>query len=210
MKQLFNNVKSQHDHLEHQHVLDLVDTLIGRRTVRITFPMVIKEMLSNILPCKKMCLTEETRKSKRMFAQAQQMLNRQFDIKNLLRNSILIKLLISTMLTKQQSLLLLFQRKQVIEPEKDISSSASDLDFREKFNSMITSKNPWDRVFALYKMFDILNRYKENEQLDPIDKQLIKGVYSRSQHNYKHLQKDYFSDEEDTFKSSDISENEQS
>ena len=77
---------------------------------------------------------------------------------------------------------------------------------------MLTSKNPWDKIFALYKMFDILSSYKENDQkkLGPIDRQLIKGVYSRSQHNYKHLQKDYCSDEEDTFKSSEISEDEHS
>lgn len=70
----------------------------------------------------------------------------------------------------------------MIEPERDLSSSASDLDFREKFNAMIASKNPWDGVFALYKMFDILSSYKENDQkkLGPIDRQLIKGVYSRS------------------------------
>ena len=70
----------------------------------------------------------------------------------------------------------------MIEPERDLSSSASDLDFREKFNAMLTSKNPWDKIFALYKMFDILSSYKENDQkkLGPIDRQLIKGVYSRS------------------------------
>ena len=72
------------------------------------------------------------------------MLSNQFDIKNLLRNSNLIKLMLGTMFTKEESLLLLFQRKQVIEPEKDMSSSASDISFKENFHAKMSSNNPWD------------------------------------------------------------------
>ena len=70
----------------------------------------------------------------------------------------------------------------MIEPERDLSSSESDLDFRERFNDMLSSKNPWDRVFALFKIFKILSQYKENDQrkMDIWDKHLIKGIYSRS------------------------------
>ena len=67
------------------------------------------------------------------------MLSLQFDVKNLLRNSNLIKLMLGTMFTKEESLLLLFQRKQVIEPDRDLSSSASDLDFKTHFDGMMSS-----------------------------------------------------------------------
>ena len=75
---------------------------------------------------------------------------------------------------------------------------------------MLVSKNPWDRVFALYKIFDLLSYYKKNDErsLDIWDRQLIKGIYSRSQHNYQHLQKDYESNSDDSFVS-EITENDE-
>ena len=45
MKELFNKVKSNPDHLEHEHVLDLVDTLIGRKKMNISLRMVLADML---------------------------------------------------------------------------------------------------------------------------------------------------------------------
>ena len=40
----------------------------------------------------------------------------------------------------------LFKRKSEteIEPERDLSSSASDLDFRAQFDAMLSSPNPWN------------------------------------------------------------------
>ena len=68
----------------------------------------------------------------------------------------------------------MFQRKQVIEPEKDLSSSASDLDFRDQFSSMMKSKRVEDRIFALFKIKNILDGYKEenskNSKLNNVDK----------------------------------------
>ena len=68
----------------------------------------------------------------------------------------------------------MFQRKQVIEPEKDLSSSASDLDFRDKFSSMMKSKKVEDRMFALFKIKNILDGFKEENnirgKLDNVDK----------------------------------------
>ena len=100
------------------------------------------------------------------------MLSRQFDVKNMFRNSNLIKLMLGTMFTKEESLLLLFQRKHVIEPEKDESSSESDISFKENFHAKMSSKNPWDRLFALKKIFDILQAYEE-KNLNEWDRQLI-------------------------------------
>ena len=68
----------------------------------------------------------------------------------------------------------MFQRKQVIEPEKDLSSSASDLDLRDKFSSMMKSKKVEDRMFALFKIKNILDGFKEENnirgKLDNVDK----------------------------------------
>ena len=114
------------------------------------------------------------------------MLNRQFDIQNLLKLSIIIKLIVNTMFSKQQSLLLLFQRKQVIEPDQDISQTESDLEFRERFDAHLNSTDPWNRIFALYTIFSILRKF-ETEGLDSMDEQLVKGVYSRHHHNYSFL-----------------------
>ena len=76
MKEMFESVKSQHDFLERRHITDLVDTLIGRKKMRINFRMVLTDMLSNFIPCKKTFLTEERNRTKRIFNQAQEMLNK--------------------------------------------------------------------------------------------------------------------------------------
>ena len=91
------------------------------------------------------------------------MLGRSLDVKNLIRNSILSKLMLGTMFTREESLLLLFQRKQVIESEKDLSSSASDISFKENFHSKMCSKNPWDQIFSLSRIFTILKEYQEKD-----------------------------------------------
>ena len=114
------------------------------------------------------------------------MLGRSLDVKNLIKNSILSKLMLGTMFTREESLLLLFQRKQVIESDKDISSSASDISFKENFHAKMCSKNPWDQIFSLNRIFTILKTYQEKD-LNEIDKKLIKGLYLRSNANYKHL-----------------------
>ena len=42
----------------------------------------------------------------------------------------------------------------------------------------MSSKNPWDRIFALGKIFSILQGLQEKE-LSIIGEKLIKGVYSK-------------------------------
>ena len=60
MKELYNKVKSNDEYLEHEHVIDLVDTLIGRKKIKITFKMILKDMFQNFIPCKKRFLNEES------------------------------------------------------------------------------------------------------------------------------------------------------
>ena len=123
------------------------------------------------------------------------MLSRRLDVQNLIRNSQLVNLMLGAMFTREESLLMLFQRKQVIEPERNTSTSASDISFKENFYQKMSSKNPWDQVFALSKIFQILKEYQEKD-LNEVDKKLIKGLYMRSNANYKHLlrKKENFND----------------
>ena len=121
--------------------------------MKFSFAQILLDLIYRFLPCKKRYMTESIRRRQRIFKQAQGMLNRQFDIQNLLKLSIIIKLIVNTMFSKQQSLLLLFQRKQVIEPDQDISQTESDLEFRERFDAHLNSTDPWERIFALFQIF---------------------------------------------------------
>ena len=64
----------------------------------------------------------------------------------------------------------------MIEPDLNISSCASDIDYREIFDSFLNSKDPWDRIFVVFKMAEIIKSYK-NKTLDPVDERLISGFY---------------------------------
>ena len=75
------------------------------------------------------------------------------------------------MLAPEQRLLLLYQRKQVVELRDDADSQTSSSEeeqgnFTKNFQNKIESKNPWDRIKALGRVTQILNRgYVEKEQI---------------------------------------------
>ena len=99
----------------------------------------------------------------------------------------------------------------MIEPYTDNTDSGSNNDFTRNFQETLNSKNPWDRIFALGKISLILQRFEEND-LNVIDKKLIKGVYTRQQNEHGYLQKknDIHDDENKDGAQSDSSENGQS
>ena len=142
MKELFHKIRSVNE-LGQEHVVDLLDTIIGRKHMKISLGQVILDFLYSLIPCKNDNLSENIRKRRRIYKQSQILLNRQFDIRNLLRNSSLIRLMMGTIFTKEQTLLLLFQRKQVIEPDQSLSSSASDLDFKASLHAKLSSNDHW-------------------------------------------------------------------
>ena len=78
-------------------------------------------------------MSNKIAKRKRIYDKAQTMLSRRLDVQNLIRNSNLVNLMLGAMFTREESLLMLFQRKQVIEPERNTSTSASDISFKENF-----------------------------------------------------------------------------
>ena len=107
------------------------------------------DFLLSLLPFRwinsyKRFLPGDTAKRRRIYHRAHKMLNKQFDVKNLLRNSSLIKIMLGTMFNEEEALLLLFQRKQVIDPENNFSSSASDISFKNNFYAKMSSRDPWD------------------------------------------------------------------
>ena len=105
---------------------------------------------------KKAPLSKDTLKRRRIFSKASEMLKTQFDVTKLMRMLNLTSLLLSSILTKEEWLLLLYQRKMIIEPHTDDTDEESDRSFTRIFNRKINSKNPWDRIFALGKIWGII------------------------------------------------------
>ena len=77
----------------------------------------------------------------------------------------------------------------IIEPHTDDTGSAeSNRSFTRVFNKKMSSKNPWDRIFALGKIHRILS-CMQDEKLTAVGEKLIKGVYSKRMIDYAYLQK---------------------
>ena len=73
---------------------------------------------------------------------------------------------------------MLYQRKIVIEPNSGTSSDDSQLSFTRHFSNTMSSKNPWDRVFALGKVFSIL-KGMQGVNMTNVGEKLVKGVYKK-------------------------------
>ena len=76
----------------------------------------------------------------------------------------------------------------IIEPHTDDTDSESNRSFTRVFNRKISSKNPWDRIFALGKIFGIVKGLQD-EKLTIVGQKLVKGVYSKKMGDYKYLQR---------------------
>ena len=94
----------------------------------------------------------------------------------------------SALLSKQQKLLLLFQRRNVVEDlsTDHLSSSGSDEDMAKKFHTKLGSAAPLERISALGKISSILKSYEEDE-LNALDKKLIEGFYNRELNDFSYL-----------------------
>ena len=66
----------------------------------------------------------------------------------------------------------------MIEPDLSVSSYASDVNYRDYFDSLL-KKNPWKQIQAVSGMMHILKSY-ESKELNQIDERLIRGLYMRS------------------------------
>lgn len=54
--------------------------------------------------------------------------------------------------------------------------SSSDGDIVKSFHAQLSSKKPFDRIFALGKIASLLKGY-EDSNLNNMDKKLVKGFY---------------------------------
>ena len=100
----------------------------------------------------------------------------------------LTSLLLSSILSKEEQLLLLYQRKMIVEPHTDNTDSESNRSFTRVFNRKLASKNPWDRIFALGKIFSIVKGLQD-EKLTVVGQKLVKGVYSKKMADYAYLKR---------------------
>ena len=118
------------------------------------------------------------------------MLQKYLDVGTLLRAVNMSNLLMSAILSKEQRLLLMFQRRQIVEeaPSDQLNDeeSSEQEDFATTFQAQLNSKKPFDRIFALGKVTYILKAYEDND-LNQLDKKLIKGFYSNRLESYKYL-----------------------
>ena len=144
--------------------MSMVNTILRRKRFRLGN----MEMFTNI--CMKCCcrhrnkfIKDSTWQRSRLIDKAEHMLNRKLDILELLRTVQRNQTLLSAMLAPEQRLLLLYQRKQVVELKDDADSQTSSSEeeqgnFTKNFQNKIESKNPWDRIKALGRVTLILNR----------------------------------------------------
>ena len=93
MKQLYKEVNSQDKKLNHNNIVSIVDTLIGRRRISFSNWQILADLFVRyLMPCnalKKWILSKNAFKRRRIFDHAESKLRTQFDIQNLLRNSML-------------------------------------------------------------------------------------------------------------------------
>ena len=112
--------------LDRMSTLNLVNTIIRRKRLKITF----KQILIGTCPCRRQSKVidrkNKTAKNQKIFDKAQKMLNKQFDVTNLLRMVNLTQVLLSALLTREEQLLLLFQRRQIVETGDEDDEADSD------------------------------------------------------------------------------------
>ena len=108
------------------------------------------------------CIKESTRKRYKHIDKAKKMLKRTLDISEILKTVQRNQILLSAMLAPEQRLLLLYQRKNVIELRKDradsMTSSSDEVhaNFTKSIQNMIESRKPFDRMWALGRITHIL------------------------------------------------------
>ncbi|CDW79230.1 UNKNOWN [Stylonychia lemnae] len=108
-----------------------------------------------------------------MYKKANEKIEQELDIVNLVRSIRKLRLMTKVMLTHRSNILLKFQRKNLIECE----SSSSDSD-HHRFDTMklMDSKNELVKLSVVQKIKRNLNSLTE-VKLDQIDKNLIRGLY---------------------------------
>ena len=132
MTTMYNRVKRsvRKGTLRRTNIIDLVDTIVRRKRVRTEKWQLVRNFcLANFCCCCRKTFilrSNEQRKKQRILTRGFKMLQKYFDISNLMRTVNLTTLMMSAILNKEQRLLLMFQRRMVIEDRPTDHASTSD------------------------------------------------------------------------------------
>eukprot|EP00347_Sterkiella_histriomuscorum_P002468 403368032 len=170
------------DNLDEEDVNELLVSFIHRTR----FLYGTKKILDYIFRC--FCLRklsklrfDEQNKAHYMFKKGKKKLEQELDVIQLLKNLRKFKLIQQAMLNQKNRMLLKFQRFNLIET----SSSSSDSDDNKMETlSLMENKNPLIRLVMYGKLKKMLNQIK-GKKLQPIEMNLIRGVFQRRLRDYE-------------------------
>ena len=121
---------------------------------------------------------KKTREEK-LFRKATEKLRRELDVIALLKGVNQANLLVSSLLTRKQQILINFQKKYIIETTASDATSSEDM--KENLVKKMESADPKDRLFAMAKVKSVLNDYSSKGfNFEALDQRLIKGMFHRT------------------------------
>lgn len=114
--------------LNRENIIDLVDTIVRRKRIEFTRGTLVSSFMLNFCFCSKLCCKKSSRQQ-RILERGFMMLQKYFDVGKLFRSVNLSALMMASVMSKEQRLLLMFQRRQVIEEAEFTNevSSAEDM-----------------------------------------------------------------------------------
>lgn len=171
----------------------MVNTILRRKRFHLGWSeLFAKRIIKCCCRNKNLFVKDKTWQRYRLLDKAEHMLDRRLDILELLKTVQRNQILLSAMLAPEQRLLLLYQRRFVVELQGDDNSSTSSSEaeqgrYTKKFQETMESSNYLGKIKALSRLTSILRRgYLEKPQeLDLQDKKLMKGMYRRALNTYK-------------------------
>lgn len=176
--------------IDRNMIIGLVDKIVSRKRIEFSISVIFKHYLTSLIPCcRRGCLfrDKKAQTEERILTRGNTKLQKFLDVGKLMKAVNLSSILLATLLTQEQRLLLMFQRSQVIEEATaDNDSSSDDKDVTHAFHSKLSSKDPFDRIFALGKVTQTLKRF-ENMVPNSMDAKLLQGFHFRSLDKYAYL-----------------------
>ena len=98
------------------HIRLIINEILRRKHFKVTIREIFMNFIIEHLCCrKKVCVSNKTYDRYKIIDRTSQMLENKLDIIELLKSTFLSKILLSAILTPEQRLLLLYQRKKVVE-----------------------------------------------------------------------------------------------
>ncbi|TNV84542.1 hypothetical protein FGO68_gene6627 [Halteria grandinella] len=156
-------------------VLDFI--VLKRQRFQYGTKQIIDYMIGCLCMRKKNVLHVSQNKVHFLYNKGQDKLRQELDIVNLVRQIRQLRLMAQVLLKPSERLLLKFQRKNVIET----TSSSSDSDHQNYDTvKLLNSKQGLVKLQQIVKIKKILEQYRDIS-LEPVDKNLFKGIFRRKQ-----------------------------